>query len=297
MRILLATDGSAYSEGTARFLSRFNFSQDDEILVLNVISHVPFKDDRESYYAKLKQIKQEIAPRILDSTIDILKPLDVKISTALLDGYPDKAIVDAASESDVDLVVMGARGLKGIKSLLIGSTTRSVAINSPRPVLVFKQPRWETTGTLKILYATDGSRSAINTERLLTAIPFPKDNEITIVNVIPSAYIDVPERYWMEVDEKIKGEIAKIREAEFGVSDKIIEDAREILRNRFPKIKVSIKFGDPSLEILNEAEQSKADLIAVGSSGMRGVHGVLGSVSRNILGHAECSVLIGKNNI
>jgi nucleotide-binding universal stress UspA family protein len=294
MKILLATDGSAYSEGAARFLSRFNFSRDDEILVLNVISHVPFKDDRESYYAKLKQIKQEIAPRILDSTIDILKPLDVKISTALLDGYPDKAIVDAASESDADLIVMGARGLKGIKSLLIGSVTRSVSINSQRPVMVVKQPQWEATGTLKILYATDGSSSAIDTERLLTAIPFPEDTEITIVNVISSAYIDIPERYWMEVDEKIKDEIAKIREAEFGVSDKIIEDAREVLRGRFSKIKVSIKFGDPSLEILNEAEQSKADLIAVGSSGMRGVKGMLGSVSRSILGHAECSVLIGK---
>ncbi|MEW6738768.1 MAG: universal stress protein [Nitrospirota bacterium] len=294
MKILLATDGSAYSEGAARFLLRFNFSQDDEILVLNVISRVPFKDDRESYYAKIKQIKQEIAPRILDSTINILKPLNVKISTALLDGYPDKAIVDAASESGADLVVMGARGLKGIKSLLIGSVTRSVSINSQKPVMVVKPLQREATGTLKVLYATDGSSSAIDTERLLTAIPFQEDAEITIVNVIPSAYIDVPERYWMEVDEKIKDEIAKIREAEFGVSDKIIEDARETLRDRFSKIKVSIKFGDPSLEILNEAEQSNADLIAVGSSGMRGVKGMLGSVSRSILGHAECSVLIGK---
>ncbi|MDI6728773.1 MAG: universal stress protein [Thermodesulfovibrionales bacterium] len=294
MKILLATDGSAYSEGAAMFLSRFSLSQDDEILVLNVISHVPFKDNRELYYAKLKQIKQEIAPRILDSTIDILKPLNVKISTALLDGYPDKAIVDAASESGADLVVMGARGLKGIKSLLIGSITRSVSINSRTPVMVVKPPQWETAGTLKVLYATDGSSSAVNAERLLASIPFPKDAEITIVNVIPSAHIDIPERYWMEVDEKIKNEIAKIREAEFGVSDKIIEDARKILSSRFSKIKVSIKFGDPSLEILNEAEQSKTDLIAIGSSGMRGVKGMLGSVSRSILGHAECSVLIGK---
>lgn len=294
MKILFATDGSVYSEGAARFLSRFNFSQDDEITVLNVISHVPFKDNRESYYVKLKQIKQEIAPRILNSTIDILKPLNVKISTALLDGYPDKAIVDAASDLGADLIAMGARGLKGVKSLLIGSITRSVSINSRTPVMVIKQPQWETTGILKVLYATDGSSSATNTEKLLASIPFPKDTEITIVNVIPSAHIDVPERYWMEVDEKIKDEIAKIREAEFRVSDKIIEDARKVLSGRFPKIKVSIKFGDPSLEILNEAEQSKADLIAVGSSGVRGVKGMLGSVSRSILGHAECSVLIGK---
>ncbi len=294
MKILLATDGSEYSEGAAKFLAQLVFSPEDEITVLHVISEVPFKDDRESYHAKLKQIKQEIAPKILDSTINNLKPLNVKISTALMDGYPDKAIVNAAVDYNMDLIVMGARGLKGIRSLLIGSVTRSVSINSQKPVLVVKPLQRETTGALKIIYAADGSTYSTDTGRLLASIPFPKNAEITILNVIPSAHMDIPERYWMEVDEKIKNEIAKIREKEFGVSDKIIDDAREMLRDRFSDIKVSIKFGDPSLEILNEAESLKADIIAVGSSGMRGVKGMLGSVSRSILGHSECSVLIGK---
>lgn len=294
MKILLAIDGSEYSEGAAKFLTRLNLSPDDEIAVLHVISEVPFKDDSESYYAKLKQIKQEIAPRMLDSAINTLKGIDAKISTALLDGYPDKAIIDAALDSDTDLIVMGSRGLKGIKSFLIGSITRSVAINSPKSVLVIKPPQWKTTGVLKILYATDGSTYAAETGRLLTSMPFPEDTEITIVNVIGSAHIDIPERYWMEVNEKIKEEVAKTREIEFGVSDKIIEDAREMLRNRFSDIKASIKFGDPSLEILNEAERLNADIVAVGSSGMRGVKGMLGSVARSILGHSEYSVLIGK---
>ncbi|GER94769.1 universal stress protein [hot springs metagenome] len=294
MKILLAIDGSAQSENAVRFLLKFNFSHNDEIMVLNVISHVPFKDDRESYYARLKQIKQEIGPQILDSAINILKPLNTKISTALLDGYPDRIILEAASEFGADLIVMGARGLKGIKSLMVGSVTRSVSINSQMPVLVVKSSQLETTDTLKVVYATDGSNFSINTGKFLSKIPFNDDAEITIINVIPSAYMDIPERYWMEVDEKIKDEIAKIREIEFKVADKIIEDAREVLRSRFSKIKVSIKFGDPSLEILNEAEQSMTDIIAVGSSGMRGVKGMLGSVSRSILGHAKCSVLIGK---
>jgi len=38
----------------------------------------------------------------------------------------------------------------------------------------------------------------------------------------------------------------------------------------------------------------KADIIAVGSRGLRGIKGALGSVSRHVLNHAECSVLIGK---
>ncbi len=42
MKILLATDGSEYSDGAARFLARFEFSQADEITVLHVIPDCRF---------------------------------------------------------------------------------------------------------------------------------------------------------------------------------------------------------------------------------------------------------------
>lgn len=294
MRILLATDGSAYSEEAARFLTGFNFSPDDELIVLHVISNVPFKDDAASYYASLKRIKQEIAPKILNSAIDIFKPLNLKLSTALIDGYPDRAIVDAAIDSDADLIAMGSRGTKGIKSIIVGSVARIVAMTSPRPVLVVKTPKKNKTGKLKILYATDGSDYAINTGRLLNLMPFKGDAEITALNVISSAHIDIPERYWMEVDDNIKKDVANIREAEFGRADKILKEAKETLEKMFKEINLSIKFGDPSIEILNLAEEIKADIIAVGSSGLRGVKGMLGSISRYVLLNANCSVLIGK---
>jgi len=52
--------------------------------------------------------------------------------------------------------------------------------------------------------------------------------------------------------------------------------------------------GDPSEEILNAANEIKADIIVVGSKGMKGFRGVVESLSRYILSVADCSVLIGK---
>jgi nucleotide-binding universal stress UspA family protein len=46
-----------------------------------------------------------------------------------------KAIVDAATELDVDLIVTGARGLTGVRSL-IGSVSRRVVQDAQQPVLV-----------------------------------------------------------------------------------------------------------------------------------------------------------------
>lgn len=296
MKILMATDGSEYSEGAARFLRCLNLTMEDEVMVLHVISSVPFKDDRASYYASLMEIKREIAPKILDSTVKILESLNTRLTTYTIDAYPDKGIIDVAVESGADLIVMGARGLKGIKSFMIGSVTRTVAIRSPMPVLIIKPQQWETKAALKILYATDGSEYAMETGNILTSIPFPEDTEVTILNVNPAIHISIPDRFLVEVGDRVKDAVARIRESEATRSDMIVKEAREIIGKRFKKTNNSIRFGDPSIEILNEAAAIKADIIAMGSSGLRGIKGMLGSVSRYVLGHSECSVLIGKTD-
>jgi nucleotide-binding universal stress UspA family protein len=50
--------------------------------------------------------------------------------------------------------------------------------------------------------------------------------------------------------------------------------------------------GDADTAILQTAEQVGADLIVVGSKGMRGTGRLLGSVPNSVAHHASCSVLI-----
>jgi hypothetical protein len=56
-----------------------SLSPDDEITVLYVIPETPLSGAGGSYSVDLKQIKQEIAPKILDATIEELKDLKAKI--------------------------------------------------------------------------------------------------------------------------------------------------------------------------------------------------------------------------
>ncbi len=294
MKILLATDGSEHSEGAAQFLTCLNLSSDDEITVFHAVYWIPFLYDKESYYNSLKQIKKEIAPRILDSALNILKSVNAKISTAIIDGSPEYYIPQVAKDSDMDMIVMGARGIKGIKSFFIGSVTRSVAINSPKPVFVAKLPVCKKSDTIKILFTTDGSDYSAATGEFLSSMPFPDNTEVTILNVIWSDFSDIPERFVMEVNERIKEVAAKTRTMEFTESERIIEQARKNLSKRFKNINVLSKVGDPSTEILKTSETLKADIIAVGCRGLRGIKGMMGSASRNILTYSKCSVLIGK---
>ena len=84
MRILLAVDGSKYSDLAARFLACLHLSADDEITVLHVMFWYPLYYEREYYYETLKEIKQEIAPKILDAALDINHyKLSVRQSSAI----------------------------------------------------------------------------------------------------------------------------------------------------------------------------------------------------------------------
>jgi len=294
MKILLATDGSKYSDGAARFLARFNLSQADEITALHVIPGVPFPHSGGSYKAALMQLGEELAPMIIDETAGLLKDLPVKVSTAVTTGYPADAIVAVGKQSGSDLIVMGNRGMKAVGSLLLGSVTRAVAINSAQSVLVVKPPQGQQDGPLKVLFATDGSACAEETEGVLSLIPFHPDTSVTAVYASLTTYMDIPDRFCPGLDDRLKKYMAGMNEAETSHAEEVLEKARKRLKDKFRNVAVLIKNGDPSEQILQAARETRADIIALGSRGMRGVSGMLGSVARNVLGHADCSVLVCK---
>ena len=294
MRILLSTDGSEYSNGAARFLTRFDFLPTDEITVLHVIHGQPFPHSGDPNYAALMQIGKEIAPGIVEDTAEILKGLKANMSTMVTAGYPAEAIIDVAAQSGPDLIVMGNRGMKAIGSLLLGSVTRAVAIKSPQSVLVVKPPQEKADGPLNVLFATDGSKCAVKTEKELFMIPFHHNTNITVVYVSLSTYMDIPDRFCPGLDERLKKIVAGMKKAETKHAEGVLKEAQARLKDKFRNVNILIKNGDPSEQILQAAREAPVDLIALGSRGMRGVSGMLGSVARNVLSHADCSVLICK---
>jgi nucleotide-binding universal stress UspA family protein len=61
------------------------------------------------------------------------------VETAVLQGRPYAAIIQASQERGADLVIMGALGLTGLTSFFLGSVTERVIAGAPCSVLVVKE--------------------------------------------------------------------------------------------------------------------------------------------------------------
>jgi nucleotide-binding universal stress UspA family protein len=78
-------------------------------------------------------------------------------------------------------------------------------------------------------------------------------------------------------------------------AEKIIVEAKQYLEKEDEYSLASILGSNPARALQNIAKQENFDLIVVGSRGLGSAASVLlGSVSRQVAGYAECSVLVVK---
>lgn len=149
MKILFATDGTFHSELAIRVISKFKFTDGDEIKIISVVDMaVPFTVDVYSGYLpstlELEKGFKDHAERILETTkkqvIDACADENLNVTTELLIGSPERQIVETAEEMSADLIIVGSHGYNRWERLLLGSVSDSVVHHAPCSVLVVREP-------------------------------------------------------------------------------------------------------------------------------------------------------------
>ena len=69
--------------------------------------------------------------------VNKIKP-NFKVSKILLEGRPADKIIETAKKGNIDMIVMGSRGLGGIIGFILGSVSDRVADRATCPVLIVK---------------------------------------------------------------------------------------------------------------------------------------------------------------
>ena len=76
----------------------------------------------------------------LDGAVAELRAKGLEVETLAREGYPATVIEEEAERQQADLIVIGTRGLSGLKHLLLGSIAERVVQRAPCPVLTVKIP-------------------------------------------------------------------------------------------------------------------------------------------------------------
>ncbi|XRG79003.1 universal stress protein [Rossellomorea sp. GAMAL-10_SWC] len=110
--------------------------QDEEIeLIVIMVVNIPYT---VSYYRMMLEAEISAAQEILNEIEKKLNSLPNKTKSFVLEGNPTETIVNFVKQEDADLVVMGSRGLSGLKEIFLGSVSHYVLQKATCPVLIVK---------------------------------------------------------------------------------------------------------------------------------------------------------------
>lgn len=133
-RILIATDGSKYSNVAAEKAINFAKSYGGELKVISIVE-VP-----SSVYGIAPGAVEDMIKQAKGYVEDIRKKAEatgIKAETSIIEGEEAyQKICELAREQNINTIFLGSHGRTGLKRLLMGSVAEKVIGYSPCPVLV-----------------------------------------------------------------------------------------------------------------------------------------------------------------
>ena len=147
MKILLAVDGSAYSDAAIETVAQRPWPNGTEIKVITavemptVIGMEPWATSAD-YFEQLEMAIRGAAKEVIDRALGKLNAnpnKSLKISSEIIQGPPRQVIVEEADHWNADMIIMGSRGLGAWNRLLLGSVSSGVIHHAKCSVEVVRQ--------------------------------------------------------------------------------------------------------------------------------------------------------------
>lgn len=224
---------------------------------------------------------QQVLDHALDKEADALAGLEVR--RVLHDGPAARALIEAAGSGE--LLVVGTRGVGGFEGLLLGSTAEHCARHAAGTTVLV--PEQATTNCGRIAVGVDGSPPARAALAWAVQEAALRDAAVDVVSVYEpyrahgpfgAEFFDVASPGWRQRFNQAAAQTAA-------------DAVADLPTPPVAPMEVHVEAGHPSSVLVGWSQ--RADILAVGSRGGGGFHGLLlGSVTRQVLHHSRCAVAV-----
>lgn len=143
--ILCAYDGSEHAKKALSTAMRL--CKENEQTVLHVIHTIKFEPIPNNVYGEMgvsnvqtlyMDLAKQQGEQTLNDAVDTVNQAGLKAHGLLFYGDPATTILEFAEENNVDLIVMGSRGLSTFKELFLGSVSHKITQSAKCSVLIVK---------------------------------------------------------------------------------------------------------------------------------------------------------------
>ena len=287
-RILCPIDFSEYSEHALRYAMKMAKWYGASLQVLHVMP--PMMPLATS---ALAAAGHQLVRNNLKSTIERWQDPEVDVAAELLESASTaEMIMRRADALDVDLIVAGSHGRKGMRRMLLGSVVEPLLHRCRRPVLIvpagLNLARLERPVAFsRIICGVDFSDASVAALAYALSIAEECDARLTIVNAIemPPELINPPQPPDFNI-ERARGAVAAERLTKLRAL--IPEHARDCCT-----VETAVVEGGASRQLLRFADERQADLVVLGVHGRNALDlAVFGSTAKDVVTRAHCPVLI-----
>jgi len=295
--ILFPTDFSKGSEQALPHAITFSRRYNAELILMHAM--IIFEDDPNIPSHHFPEIEKIYNSTMSNIDSEMQKTIDRNIGEELLvrkeivrSLNAGDAIIEYATENDIELIVMGTHGKKAISHFFLGSVAEHVVRHSPCPVLTIREDNI-ASGRINeyhnILLPVDFSQGSINAVKYAVSFAREYDATLHILHVIeqrlhPSFYSAGQVSIFNLVPD---------------LHQRSLEATKDFI-NEHIKVSVNsqhyIRDGIPYREIIKCVNELNIDMIVIATHGLSGIeHFLMGSTAEKVIRKAKCPVLSVKN--
>src|SRR5712691_3272033 len=132
MKILLAIDGSSFSDCAVEEVAQRTWPHGSEVKLLTVLERpiLPAAEPwtlPDNYFAEIEKAAEEHAKTAIERAARLLQSRQgdrLKVTPEIIEGSPRHVIVEKADRWGADLIVVGSHGYRGLTKLWLGSVSQ-----------------------------------------------------------------------------------------------------------------------------------------------------------------------------